>query len=570
VNRWVEHPDAGLEETLAALEFSLGRDDNASLRLGRIAAMRLVDRRRFREALEWTDRAIDRADKPSDALAWAHAARAFVLQTWKGPAALLDADFEPAIEMARSFGSAALRSLLFTKANAFYARGRLEEAAALRAEFTAGWDVGQLQEEWRRAWSAPDLTRSRELALEIRKLCQRDGKTIEAADWLMQAAGAAMGAGDLATARAWMEQALAELGDGRLAVTALRYLAQLERIQARFDEGHAYASRALELAADGSREAVLCLRELASNALLAGRLEDSREFSARAMAMTMADPALRDGQLEANTAALIASGDLESARRIQEHALATSSDPWVLLNARLIIARIAVRHGNLAEAESICMRALADAADAGTVLYIPIALDLVSGVASARESFTEAVRLFGAAEHVREEFGIHFRDPLGADADDQARCRDSVGDDTFDAAWSEGHAMSWQDAVSYATRGRGERKRPAFRMGEPHAGRVARRQARRRGPDEPRDRQAPVRRAEHCDDPPAPRLPQARRQDEGRGRRRGRPPRRVTSVAPTTVWRWILGSYSHVSRVANTRTCASQTPSASQQRSASN
>jgi DNA-binding NarL/FixJ family response regulator len=31
----------------------------------------------------------------------------------------------------------------------------------------------------------------------------------------------------------------------------------------------------------------------------------------------------------------------------------------------------------------------------------------------------------------------------------------------FDAAWAEGAALSTEDAIAYAQRGRGERKRPA-------------------------------------------------------------------------------------------------------------
>jgi DNA-binding CsgD family transcriptional regulator len=37
--------------------------------------------------------------------------------------------------------------------------------------------------------------------------------------------------------------------------------------------------------------------------------------------------------------------------------------------------------------------------------------------------------------------------------------RNSMGEDCFDAAWAEGAALSTDEAVAYAQRGRGERKR---------------------------------------------------------------------------------------------------------------
>ena len=39
--------------------------------------------------------------------------------------------------------------------------------------------------------------------------------------------------------------------------------------------------------------------------------------------------------------------------------------------------------------------------------------------------------------------------------------RDALGDQDFDAAWAEGAALSTEEAIAYAQRGRGERKRPA-------------------------------------------------------------------------------------------------------------
>ena len=42
-----------------------------------------------------------------------------------------------------------------------------------------------------------------------------------------------------------------------------------------------------------------------------------------------------------------------------------------------------------------------------------------------------------------------------------ARLRDAMDENDFDAAWAEGAALSIEEAIAYAQRGRGERKRPA-------------------------------------------------------------------------------------------------------------
>ncbi len=46
-----------------------------------------------------------------------------------------------------------------------------------------------------------------------------------------------------------------------------------------------------------------------------------------------------------------------------------------------------------------------------------------------------------------------------------ATVRDALGQDDFDAAWTEGAALSTEEAIAYAQRGRGERKRPTSGWG---------------------------------------------------------------------------------------------------------
>ena len=46
-----------------------------------------------------------------------------------------------------------------------------------------------------------------------------------------------------------------------------------------------------------------------------------------------------------------------------------------------------------------------------------------------------------------------------------ASLRNTMGDNDFDAAWAEGVEMSTDEAIAYALRGRGDRKRPSSGWG---------------------------------------------------------------------------------------------------------
>jgi DNA-binding CsgD family transcriptional regulator len=46
-----------------------------------------------------------------------------------------------------------------------------------------------------------------------------------------------------------------------------------------------------------------------------------------------------------------------------------------------------------------------------------------------------------------------------------AALRDAMGEKDFDSAWAEGAALSTEEAIAYAQRGRGERKRPTSGWG---------------------------------------------------------------------------------------------------------
>ncbi|HEY3239254.1 MAG TPA: LuxR C-terminal-related transcriptional regulator [Acidimicrobiia bacterium] len=76
-------------------------------------------------------------------------------------------------------------------------------------------------------------------------------------------------------------------------------------------------------------------------------------------------------------------------------------------------------------------------------------------------SYAEAARLFGAADALRHATG-QTRWPLDQPAHDAdvTQLRAALGDEPFTQLWKEGTALPLDEAASYASRARGERKRP--------------------------------------------------------------------------------------------------------------
>jgi predicted ATPase/DNA-binding CsgD family transcriptional regulator/Tfp pilus assembly protein PilF len=97
----------------------------------------------------------------------------------------------------------------------------------------------------------------------------------------------------------------------------------------------------------------------------------------------------------------------------------------------------------------------------GTKMFVVESLELVAGLAADQESYREAARLFGAAEVSRRElnYGRFPIDQQRRDAD-VVRIEEALAGE-FSDVWDEGASMTLDEAVDYALRGRGQRKRPS-------------------------------------------------------------------------------------------------------------
>jgi hypothetical protein len=90
-------------------------------------------------------------------------------------------------------------------------------------------------------------------------------------------------------------------------------------------------------------------------------------------------------------------------------------------------------------------------------------IELLGVLAAARERFPDAARLLAAAEAARHPLlylAPGFAAARGAAARAASHARDVLSDDRFTQAWDEGRGLSLDDAVAYAARKGGGRKRP--------------------------------------------------------------------------------------------------------------
>jgi predicted ATPase/class 3 adenylate cyclase/DNA-binding CsgD family transcriptional regulator len=152
------------------------------------------------------------------------------------------------------------------------------------------------------------------------------------------------------------------------------------------------------------------------------------------------------------------------AQEARAHAteLAGSTDPGILAyhltSALAVLASLDRAQGQLGRAEAAAHEALTAAERLRAGTRIIDAVEVLAWIAGDLGSFEEAARLAGAASAARDATG-YGRDVLGR-AEGIAALRAAMGAEAFDGAEAEGRSLTLDEAVAYARRGRGERKRP--------------------------------------------------------------------------------------------------------------
>jgi DNA-binding CsgD family transcriptional regulator len=158
--------------------------------------------------------------------------------------------------------------------------------------------------------------------------------------------------------------------------------------------------------------------------------------------------------------ALLACGDLDAARRWADDTVALVPG-WYQMTTLTVRAFVAIAQGEPEQAERDAHDALAVAARTQGYMRLADTFECLARLAVDGANNQYAARLLGAADGIRQRMG-HARLPMyQADYDATVRdLRETLRQNDFDAAWAEGASLSIEEAIAYAQRGRGERKRP--------------------------------------------------------------------------------------------------------------
>jgi DNA-binding CsgD family transcriptional regulator len=231
-------------------------------------------------------------------------------------------------------------------------------------------------------------------------------------------------------------------------------------LQGEVSAARAAADAAIEAAAEvGGAYAAYGYAALASAAMAAGdaaALQDATESWPRMSAL----PQMAALRSVYRSAAALTVGDLVAARGWTNDAVSTSWGGFLAV-ALLTRAQVAIAAGEPDQAEPDAYEALALAATTGNHLRVPDILETIAALAGDAASHREAARFFGAAQAIRRRMGaVRFKIHEDAWEASVAALRVAMDDNDFDSAWAEGAALSVEEAIAYARRGRGQRKRP--------------------------------------------------------------------------------------------------------------
>jgi DNA-binding CsgD family transcriptional regulator len=438
-----------------------------------------VARGRIQEGRTWFDTTLADLDAHHPAVTAAVRARALadkaVLDTYVGAADGLD-QAEQAVAIARDVDDPALLARALTAygctASLSYhtevARRCFAEAIGLARAVDDQWRLSQiLAEQARGAHIAGDPLGIRAAAQEGRDLADAIGDESNSRMCRFYLGMAQLLIGDdLAGAAAQLGEVAAE---GEAAHD------EMLRVMSLGGQSLALAYRGEAAAARAAAEAILD-----GGAELGGRFAAFAPVVAGFAALAAGDRAAAHEAREAalqypivvsggaaalqriwNAEAALAGRDLTAARRWADETVSTTTGWWLMWTLS-VRARVAIAQGEPEQAERDAHDALARAADIAVHLPIPDILECLATLAGQDDSRREAARLFAAAESIRQGMGmVRFKIHDAGYEASTAALRDALDQNDFQAAWAEGAALSTEEAIAYAQRGRGQRKRPA-------------------------------------------------------------------------------------------------------------
>jgi len=478
--RHVKHADIEIDNLRAAFGWSR-ENSETELALTLASSLQpLWQERGLREGLAWfeaalTDDNAQRGEVTDTVRARALADRA-VLATFAGTAGGME-QAEQALALAREADDPALLARALTACglsasvsyNVEMARACFTEAIGLARALGDRWRLTLiLGWQARAAALAGAPIAARAAGEEGRDLAEAIGDRFGSRRCRWYLALAEFCQGDLVGLDAQFAELVAEADaahDVFYKAASLAFQGIVLAYQGETDAARAATEAAVEAADElGGLAAGLGYMALAVVALAVGDVATAGGASETAGQHWSVLPMHRAAARAFNAQAALAGGDLIAARRVADEAVQTlqTSTGWWLVMALTTRARVAIAQGEPEQAECDAHDALTRCSDLEAHLGISETLECLATLAGDGGSHREAARLFGAAQAIRQRMGeVRFKVWDGGYEAWVAPVRDALGDNDFDSAWTEGAALSTEAAISYAQRGRGERKRPS-------------------------------------------------------------------------------------------------------------
>lgn len=430
---------------------------------------------RIREGLAWFNSILSEENAPRLKTTPTVHARALtdkaMLDAWGGISASMDQP-QQALQIAREIDDQALLTRALTACG--YIAGNGDNPRAAGQYFTEAIGLARaLDDKWMlshiRLWQAQaaivagDPTTARAAAEEARDLRDAIGHRSSSGLWRGNLGWALLMQGDLTASAAEFRALIAEAEtthDPIWKVTGLQGLGFALAYQGEATAAQAAAEAAIEVAAEFG-EYVQGLGFSASGiaALAAGDATTARNAEHTARQYLGVRSATAMTTCARNAEAALAEDDLIEARRLADQAVDTNMG-WHQMMALTTRARVAIAQGKPDQAQRDAHDALALAAEINAHAGVPDILECLAEIARDAGSHDEAARLYGAAEAIRERIGVvrfMIHEP-GYQAS-VAALRDAMGDKELESAWEKGTLLSSEEAIAYAQRGRGGRKR---------------------------------------------------------------------------------------------------------------
>jgi predicted ATPase/class 3 adenylate cyclase/DNA-binding CsgD family transcriptional regulator len=473
--RRIEQAEAEIDNLRAAFVWSRERADiGLALQLASSLQPLWLARGRLLEGLTWLDAIL--ADPGTDHADVTLAVRARALADKSMLAASVGAtdgtdQSEQALAIARELDDPALLARALTACGRIagydpeVAGPYFAEAIGLARATGDMWMVSQIL-GWQayEAIIAGDPIAVRAAAEEGRDLAEAIGDRFVSRQCRLCLGSARLFQGDLAGAVAQFGEVVAEADsarDLRHKMLGLMSQCQVLAFQGDTSAARAAADAALEAAAEfGGIVEGMGYVGLAVAALAAGDVAAAADASEAAWQRLSVRRKFLAVNGDPMAEVALARGDLSAARRWADDAVSTMAG-WNLSAALTTRARVAIAQGDPEQAERDAHDALICAVGVQVRLGLPDMLECLAALAVDAGSHGEAARLFGAAHGIRQHMGgVRFKVWDAAYEASVTALRDALGENDFDSAWAEGAALSTEEAIVHAQRGRGQRKRP--------------------------------------------------------------------------------------------------------------